>query len=224
MLRSIFAVVLLPSLIAPQTAQTQPVPPVQSVGVKTPQIQRPPMPPYRSITFYNGIRRGTDEEVAIQVQLSDYFTTPRTPISGIDPLHLELEPADGFTFTHLRYPKARKQSVKFQLAAFPVAGSQIYFKVRASQNVPLGIHVLKAKLTVQPVNAILGTGAVRQLDIEIPIKVVEHDARVTKNPWPETHLPVAVWVVIIVLSPVLIAVWLPLNLICTMAGSKGCLD
>ena len=156
MWRSVLAIVLLPSLIAAQTAQTQPDPSVQSVGVKPRQLQRPQVPPYRPITFYNGIRRGTDEEVAIQVQLGDYFTSPRSPISGMVPLHLELQPADGFIFSHLRYPKARKQKVKFQTAAFPVAGSQIYFKVRASQNVPLGIHILKAKLTVQPVNAISG--------------------------------------------------------------------
>lgn len=223
MWRSILAVVLLSSLTAAQTAQTQPGPPAQSVGVKPPQLQRPPVPTYRTITFYDGIRRGTDEEVAIQVQLGDYFTTPGSPISGIVPLHLELQPADGFTFTHLRYPKARKQKVKFQTAAFPVAGSQIYFKVRAGQNVPLGINILKAKLTVQPVNAISGTGAVRQLDVQIPVNVVEHDAKVTRNPWPETHLPVAVWVVIIVLSPVIVALWVPIVLFCTIAAN-GCLD
>jgi hypothetical protein len=162
--------------------------------------------------------------VAIGVRLADYFTTPRSPVSGMVPLNLELQPAEGFRFTNLRYPKAHKQKVKFQTAAFPVADAEIFFTVHASRDVALGAHVLKGKLTVQPVNMASGVGIVRQLEVEIPINVVEHDAKVVKTGWPFSHLPVAWWVVLIVLSPVLLAIWLPLNLICMMAGSKGCLD
>jgi len=226
MWRSILAMILLPSLTAAQAAQTQPVSPAQAADPKpTPsQRARAPLPHYRPYVLYDGIRRGTAEDVAISVHIGDYFTTPRSPVSGLVPLNLELQPAEGFTFTNLRYPKAFKQKVKFQTTAFPVAGSEIFFKVHAHQNVALGAHVLKGKLTVQPVDMISGVGIVRQLDVEIQINVVEHDAKVIKTGWPFSHLPMAAWVVIIVLSPVLIALWLPLTLLCTMAGSNGCLD
>lgn len=233
MWRTVFTLILLPSLTAAQTvAQTaaqsaqvaaNPSPQSQDVKPRHSEWNAAPRRTYQPYTFYDNIRRGTAEEVAVEVFLNALVATPKAPLAGVVPLNLELQPEQGFTFSEVRYPKARKQKVSYQSKPVPVAGSpEIRFKLHAAADTPVGLHVLRGRLTFQPIDATLGTDSLQQVDVEIPINVVEHSAKVNKQ-WPYTHLPIAAWVVLIALSPVLIALWLPLNLICTMAGSNGCL-
>jgi hypothetical protein len=163
--------------------------------------------------------------VALQVYPGALVATPRSPLPGIVPLSLELQPEEGFQVSEIRYPKARRQKVSYQSKPVLVASdTQVFFRLHAAADASVGLHMLKGKLTFQAIDEAPAASRVRYVDVAIPINVVEHDAKVNKNPWPVTHLPVAVWVLLIVLSPLLIAVWLPLNLICSMAGSSGCLD
>lgn len=218
MWRSIFAVLLLPSLTAAQTGAVQSAP-SDGPGPKSfPEASRPrpirPRPIYEAYSFYDGIRRGTAENVAIQVSSEGFLTTPRSPVPGIIPLKLDLDPIEGLTVSKLRYPKAYNLNTKFHANPISVAGvDPIQFKVRASQNAPLGLHVLTGKLTFQPVHFDATVGPAQQVDVMIPVTIVEHDAKVKRQPWPIAHMPVALIILIIVLLPVEI----PLGLL-IMAG------
>ena len=213
MWRSIFALFLLPSLTAAQTGN---VPSAQTdvPGPKAfPRASRP-RPIYEAYAFYDGIRRGSAENLAISVSPEGFLTTPRSPVSGIISLNLDLDPAEGLTISKLRYPKAYNLNAKFHANPIPVASMDpIQFKVRASQNAALGLHVLTGKLTFQPVHFDSTVGPAQQVDVMIPVTIVEHDAKVQKQPWPIAHMPVALIILIIVLLPVEI----PLGLL-IMAG------
>jgi hypothetical protein len=91
MWRSILAVILLPSLTA---AQSQSVPTAPAGASNPPSLAavRDSEPKYQSYTFYDGIRRGREEEVVIGVSVPGFVTTPKSPVQGIVPLKLDLEP------------------------------------------------------------------------------------------------------------------------------------
>ncbi len=220
MWRSLLAVILLPSLTAAQTPATPPAPVVAS----TPQTNAHPLKPkYQAYTFYDGVRRGTQEDIAIRLTLSGLVTTLKSPVTGVVPLRLELQPAEGLTFTAVRYPEtyARKlsgQADPVQVASWPM----IQFKVRADRNATPGPRLLAGKLTFQPIHFDSTVGSVEQMDIGIPITVVEHNAKVQKERWPIAHTPVALIVVMIMLLPVLIPLIVPIYLICAAEGNPGC--
>ncbi len=67
---------------------------------------------------------------------------------------------------------------------------------------------LLGKLTFQVVVPYDGStpAPVQQLDVKIPITVVEHDAHIQKANWPVRHIPVGLIVVMIILAPLLIAI------------------
>ena len=223
MWRHIAALVLLPALAAAQAAQTQPSPPVETKQQSLGQLS-PSKPAYRPYTLYNAIRRGRDEDVAIQLSPVGFVTSPRSPVSGIVPLNLELQPAEGLASSKLRYPKAHKRKFKFQRQPLPVAGPPVIrFKVHADQNAVLGMHVLTGKLTFQPIHFDTGLGPVQQVDVAIPISVVEHHAKVSKAGWPLPYTPAGVWIAVILLLPVFI-VLLPIYLICVWATPNRCPD
>lgn len=98
----------------------------------------------------------------------------------------------------------------------------IQFKVRASRKAALGLHVLTGKLTFQPVHFDSTVGPLQQVDVMIPVTIVEHDAKVQRQFWPINHVPVALIVVIIVLLPVLIPLIPVIYLVCAAEGSPGC--
>jgi hypothetical protein len=152
-------------------------------------------------------------------------TTPKSPVSGIIPLKLEMEPAEGLIYSTFRYPKARPQKFKFQAEPIRVAlWPAIHFDVRADQNAPLGTHLLHGKLTFQAISYDgSGPGPVQQVDVQIPLTVVEHNAKVAKTRWPFPHTPVWVVVTIIVLSPVLIPLGLIYYFVCAI-GPRSCPD
>jgi len=224
MWRSIFAVILLPSLTA---AQTQPVPdaPADTYHPPSQAMPRPPLPAYLAFTFYDGIRRGTEEDAAVQLTLSGVVTTPKSPVSGIVPLKLELQPAEGLTLSAFRYPKTYPQKFSFRAEPVPVAFRPvIHFKVRADRTAALAPHVITGKLTFQPIHFDSTLGPVQQLEVAFPITVVEHNAKVRKSTWPFQHMPVGVLIALILLAPLLIALVLPFYLICAVEGPRNCPD
>lgn len=216
MWRSILAMILLPALTAAQTPQPAPQPAAQPHHI-TP-------PTFRGYTFYDKLRRGREEEAAIELQVSGSVTTPKSPVAGTTPIKLELQPNNGITIATIRYPKAcsRKSSIRpapLPLVPFPT----IVFKIRADKSAALGVHTLTGKLSFQVVpHDGSAPGPVQQLDVQIPITVVEHDAQVRKASWPVPHTPVALLVAIILLAPLLIAIMVPVYLICAAEGQPGC--
>lgn len=222
MWRSIFAVVLLPSLTAAQTQPTPPASPDRPHPSSRP-AKFDPGPKYKAFTFYDSIRRGRDEEVVVRVAVPGMVTTSKSPAQGIVPLGLELEPAEGLSVSALRYPKTTPKAVKFQSQLVAVAwGGDIRFKIKADRNAVLGARMLKGKITFQaiPYDG-SAPGPVQQMEVQIPISVVDHDAKVQKQPWPIAHAPVALIVMLILLAPLLIVLAVPIILICA-ASDRGC--
>jgi hypothetical protein len=224
MWRARCVVVLLPSLTAAQSeaaATAQSVQPQPSLPV----VAHPTKPAYRSYTYYNEIRQGTTEDLAVQLSVPGFVTLPESRTPGIVPLRLELRPAVGFVVGRIRYPKLHKRKLAFRQEPVPVTDawlSPIQFKLSADPDAPLGPRTLTGKLTFQAISDAKGVGAVEE--VEIPITVVPHDAKVTRAKWPVHKMPVAVVVLLIVFLPVLVAVVLPIYLICLAEGPRTCPD
>jgi hypothetical protein len=186
----------------------------------------PTKPAYRSYTYYNEMRRGTTEDIAVQIAVPGLVTLSQSPVPGIVPLRLELQRAEGITIDRIRYPKTSKRKLAFQPDPIRVANTwnPIQFKLRVDRNAELGTHTLVGKLTFQAINGVKGVGEVQEVEVQIPVTVVDHDTRVSRAEWPIHRLPVWAVVLLIVFSPVLIALAIPLYLICAVEGPRNCAD
>jgi hypothetical protein len=225
MWRALCAVVLLPSLTAAQSdaAMAQSVQPQPSLSVAA----NPTRPVYRPYTYYNEIRQGTTEDLAVQLAVPGFVTLPASQVPGIVPLRLELQPSEGFTVSKIRYPKLHQRKFAFQREPVQVTDawqSPIQFKLRADPNTPLGPRTVAGNLTFQAISDATGVGAVEEVAVQIPITVVPYDAKVTRANWPIHKMPVAVVVLLIVFLPVLVPLVLPIYLICLAEGPRRCPD
>jgi hypothetical protein len=227
MWRSILAVILAPALTAAQTAQTVPAVSPEPCSPAAQVAKQPKVPTYRGYAYYNKIRRGSEEKAGVQLMLGADVTTTKSAARGIIPLSLELQPADGLTVANLRYPKLSSKKVKFQTGPLKVASTQnILFKLRADKNAALGPRVLKGKLTFQPIpHDGSAPGAVQTVDVEIPVTVVEHDAKIQRAAYPFPQTPVALIVVLIVFAPLIVAGALAISpVLIACAASGACMD
>ena len=176
MWRSILAVVLLPSLAAAQNpdrgapAATHSEPQQASPTNSSRAPGRTTGPTYQTYTFQDAIRRGRREEVAISLSPQGLVTSPKSPVSGIVPLKLELQPADGLTFSAFRYPKTQRRKVKFQAEPVPV----LWWPQTFSKSAPIrrqlwASTLFRAKLTFQVIDYNLSrVGPVQEMDVQIP--------------------------------------------------------
>lgn len=224
MWRSLIAVVLLHSLLAAQavSAQSKPEPSAGVAGGTG--LSHASQQDFHPFTFYDRIRRGRSEKVAIRLPQGMLVTTPTSRVAGVIPLDLKLQAEPGFTVRKLRYPKAGKQSVLFQSAPIMFAREEwIEFEIATSPEASLGQHVLTGKLTLQPVDLKLGAGPVQQVDVEIPINVVEHNAKANRNEWPIYRMSTGVIILLIVLAPIWIPLF-PLLVACGLSESGGCFN
>ena len=218
MLRSFIAILLLPSL----TVQTV----VPGAGAfpatVSPSEESPKALSYRS---FNQLRRGTEEKVAIVVEGAGFLTSPRSPEPGVIPLTFELQPAEGFTFEAIDYPKPYKHKFAFRherIAVFQFPWQQLEFTLRAAPNLTLGVHALTGRLTFQIVGD-GGVSALQQVDVRIPITVVERNARVDRSHYyprqdrvpPWNDMPLATKLVLVPALPVL---FLLSGLVCVARG------
>jgi len=225
MWRSILAVLLVPSLAAAQAQQTtstgaEQFPPQSSAAAA------PTPAKYESYTFHDGIRRGTEEEVAIQWWPGGFLTTPKSPVKGIVPLQFEVQPAEGLIFSKFRYPKAYPQSFKFHADPVNVVSyPSIRFSVRADPNAALGARILIGRITFQVIRLDSSVGPAQHFDVPIPVTIVKHDAPVRRVvTWPYPHHSAGFWIGLILLAPLLIVVAAPFYLICSIEGPRRCPD
>lgn len=225
MWRALCAVVLLPSFTAAQSEVAATSPAVQSQPSSA-AAAGPTKPAYRSYTYYNEIRRGTTEDIAVEIAVPGLVTLSQSPVPGIVPLRLELQPAEGIAIDRIRYPKTSKRKLAFQPEPMRVAStwSPIQFKLRVDRSAALGTHTLAGKMIFQVINGVKGVGEVQEVEVQIPVTVVDHDTKVSRGEWPIHKLPVWAVVLLIVFSPVLIAVAIPLYLICAVEGPRNCAD
>jgi hypothetical protein len=225
MWRALSAVVLLPTFTAAQSEVAATAEAVQSQPSSA-VATGPTKPAYRSYSYYNEIRRGTTEEIAVQIASPGLVTLSQSPVPGIVPLQLELQTAEGFTIDKIRYPKTSKRKLALQPEPVRVASAwnPIQFKLHVDRSAALGTHTLVGKMTFQTINGVKGVGEAQEVDVQIPITVVEHDTKVSRSEWPIHRLPVWGVVLLIVFSPVLIELVIPLYLICAVEGPRNCPD
>jgi len=225
MWRSLLAVILVPSLMAAQAppevrpaVSDQTAKPVPNGRVRTPASAESS---YTAYTRHTAVRRGRDEDLGIELSIIGFVTSQKPAVAGIVPLTIEFEPLEGFTVREVRGPKVSKSNFKFQGERVKVAASPyLQFKIRAAGDADLGPRVLKGKLTFQRVpsdNSAIGP--VEQVDVQIPLNVVERNAKVHKADFPYAPMPTWEKVVLIASIPVLIALVIPLFVLCGVTGA-----
>lgn len=216
MWRAIVAVVLLPALTAAQA------PPGNSALEQHLAASSSASPKAVAYLSLSELRQGTDEKVAVSFDRSPGFvTSPRSPVQGIVPVSLELQPAEGLTIGPRDYPKAFGYRFRFQTQPVPVfqfPWQTIVFQLGATRDAAPGQRTLAGKLTFQTVSD-TGASELQQIDVQIPVTIVKHKAKVARSdsfPRQETgHLSPAWIVLMIVLAPIVIPLWI---LSCTLGG------
>ncbi len=178
MWRSLCTVVLLPSLVI-----------AQSRDVAVPAAAPPSDQNHASwlqATYYSDLRRGTGEKAAVELVLPQYLgcfvTSPLSPIPGVVPLKLELEEQRGIAITRIEYPQTFKLWTKRGNVRVANSGV-IRFRIHTSRNVPLGAHLVKGRLTFQIATTEGVLGPPEQMEVQVHLTVVEHNAKVKKS-WP----------------------------------------
>lgn len=223
MWRSICVFILLPTLTL---AQAQSVASAPQSGPSR-QVTAMSAPIYKGYTYHTQIRRGTTEKAVLALDLRvTGLPSSATTAASVISLRLDLHGEDGMNVQDLKYPKSRKHSFAFQTQPIPVAvNHSVRFKLRADPNAALGPHLLKGKLTFQTVSD-RGISPPQTIDVQIPVTVVAHDAKVRRAPWTYAETSKREWITLILFSPVLVAlviVAIPLMVICGVAtGRAGC--
>lgn len=181
MWRSAWCAVLLPSLVFSQEigAANPNLPTVQG----QPQHQQLRM---RYFTYYSEVRRGRREKAAIELSL---IVDNGQYLPAVLPLNLELEQTDGFTVSKVKYPRTYEY-ITAPYGGYKIRhanGGSVKFRLRVDRKVNLGVHTLKGRLRFQIVTE-KGALAPQEIEVVIPLRVVEHNAKVTKC-WPYRWVP-----------------------------------
>ncbi len=177
MWRSIWCVVLLPTLLFSQALETvNPNPAIPQAQLSLEPLR------IHHFTYYSEVRRGRNEKAALEVALTADHCCTSLPATV--PLSLELERTDGFTVSKFEYPKTYEHITPPYGAnnVREANGGTIKFRLQVDREVGLGKHILKGRLRFQVVTE-KGARAAQETDIESPLTVVEHNAKVTKS-WP----------------------------------------
>jgi len=169
----------------------------------------------RQFTYHSKSRRGRSEKVAIEIALIDEVSSSTLP--AILPLNLELEGAEGFTVTKIECPKTY-QHIDPAYGAH-INGGTLKFQIRVDGKVSLGEHILNGRLKVRVVTE-QGPFAPQEIKVQIPLMVVERNAKVTKT-WPY-HRDISKGE-LIMLSPVLVLMFIPMALACSLGFGWGCM-
>lgn len=140
-----------------------------------------------SYTRYNQLRRGRDEEIVVLLCRPQYrgHDCPLNNLfsnqAELEPLTLQMTPLEGFT---VRYREGKEfRNLQQGAAVHSGIGLKVFrLKVRADAHVPLGIYTLQGKLTFRKVRA-GQLPQTQQIDVSIPLTVVEHSAQVVEDDW-----------------------------------------
>src|SRR5262249_5706035 len=182
-----------PRLVIRQSAvQGQDEPRSGAPALSTPAERSRPL--VSTYTRHDQLRQGRDEEVVV-VLCEPVRRSLGCPLSAfsrqteLEPVSLELKPSEGFTVRFREGKDFRKQQ---QGLAVPTEiGPKVFrLKVRAGDNVALGVHTLEGKLTFSKTNP-GKPPEIQQIDVVIPLTVVKHGAHVAEAKWtldrPRSH-------------------------------------
>jgi hypothetical protein len=156
-----------------------------------------PTPPITIKTFNNfdALRQGTEMKIAIVLmtpgapsrEAQSQFVR-NVPSLQAEPIstHLELDCAEGFSFGAIHPPNWKAKKFTFSPERIQVfapkskrAPLAFLVTVRAADSLAPGSYTLQGKLTYRQVNNV-GLSASESVPMEIPIRVVSHDAQAKK--------------------------------------------
>lgn len=191
---------------------------------------------------YNELRRGTSEELLVDIRLAfekqpnsgqvvifpygnggnghDYLVASDASGPGIVPARVEFEIAQGFTVKMTHPPKSKRRRLAFDSHPLKVnEGDGVFgFKIHAASDVALGQHVLRANLSLQIAND-SGLSIPQQIQLEIPITVVERHAKVKREGWPYPLEKTPTY--IYALAPLMVLtvpLWIVVAVVCAARG------
>jgi hypothetical protein len=129
-------------------------------------------------------------------------------VSGIKPVSLTLDPEPGLNVSKVTYAKSDlKKKFKSRSDEIPVRYGgwfPVEIKLSAGATAALGPQLVRGKFTYQTISD-AGVSEVQQMDVVLPVTVVEHNATVTKAAnWPFYHMSVAATIGLVMLCIVLL--------------------
>jgi hypothetical protein len=176
---------------------------------------------------YQELRRESDEKVLLAVTLNPtslsattYWGAPSPKSGPFGPTELKIEVTEGLTATAFEYSGFKTVAVASSEKPVHVIGPNfidMHFKLHASRTVPLGDHLLKGKLRFQRIGKV-GVSVPQELEFSIPIRVVEHNAKVAKDRSYRQNLTPLQITGMVLLIPVMV----PLILLAAATGWDGC--
>lgn len=177
---------------------------------------------------YTALRRGTEEGILLVASLKPtarsrtavYWAAPNPKTDPLAATELKIEPIEGLIIRGIAYPKSRKISLRPNeepVHALGPGSIDLHFKVRAKTTTALGEHVLRGKLMFQFFTKD-GISAPQELNLSIPIRVVEGNAAVAKNTLYRQDLTPLQITGLVLLIPLVI----PLFVIEALTGWDGC--
>lgn len=166
---------------------------------------------------FSELRRGSEESVFLKARIeqmspngpSVYWGAPSPRNGRLVPTELEIETPHGFTARSVRYERPQKVSLEPGERDFVLGPgiAQFHFRLRADRDLTLGDYVVKGKLRFQRISKVT-VSEPQELEFSVPVHVVEHNAKVSKNssyPWEMTP---ARWVGVILLMPIMLPITL----------------
>jgi hypothetical protein len=212
MFRSILAVTLAATVAQAQVGSTMQKADRTWEHVRAEKTQRVVVDPQ-----YVELRRGTEEAFLVTAKIkptdtgepSGYWGAPAPRNGRLAATELEIEASNGFTAHSIRYGGLRKKAFGPDAPDLVLGPNiaELHFKLRADRSLAVGDHLLKGKLRFQGISK-AGVLAPEELQFDIPVHVVEHEAKVGKNEFYPHELTTAEWVGRILLMPILIPILL----------------
>ncbi len=217
MVRILTALVLLVAVVSAQTSTVSEQQPRNSSSKPATKVKV-----YHSLT---ALTRGSEEEIAIGVEGNGFLTSPRSPVHGIVPITLQLDPAEGFSVGAIEYPKPYKQKLaawRDPIYVFRSPWQQVGFKLRAAPGAALGVHVLSGRMLFQFVSD-SGLAEVEQIAVQVPVTVTNQRASVhrtgdfptTDHMQPSGDMPL--WAKI-ALAPLMVPLLFVMGIVCFARG------
>ncbi len=188
-------------------------------------------------TNFDVLRQGTEMKVAIlPLRRTKGYTTEPLPVfvrsapslvSEAVSTSLELEPADGLSWDAVKSPSSMAEKFHFSnqpiqvfTPAFKSHPIAFRMKVTAAEGAPVGPHLLRGKLTYRIVDD-REISALRVLPVEIPIRVVAHNAKAQKLAWTFDQSQAKETTTLVLLSPILIPLGILNSIVSCLFNSCG---
>ena len=166
-----------------------------------------------AIPQYASLRQGSEEKIMLVVSLNPtseittYWGPPNPQKNSLIATELIIDPIDGFTVDGVEYPRLKRVTMTDGTVMRLLGPDSIdlHFKLRADSAANMGDRSLSGRLRFQRVGKV-GVSAPQELKFTIPVRVVEHKAKVNKNPYYPWEITPLGWVGMVGLMPILLPI------------------